>query len=181
MPPKPTLKFRRYLGAPRRYARRRGFGIHSPFAFDFVLRVISQPCRYYCYPRLDDAARRAGMKPKVLRLIFRVALFFRPQAFEVFGPSEAVDIAAAEAVPSGGGDGPRMIVVTAAPDSRAAAEIEKCMSQGGIVVFTDLRLYRSAAAALWSSADRGMLFRGSDVAVYVGLRHLPRQQFNVWI
>lgn len=180
MPPK-KLKFRRYLGAPRRYVRRRGFGIHSPFAFDFVLRVISQPCRYYCYPRLDEAARQAGMKRKVLRLIFRVALFFRPQSVEVIGSSQAVETAVGEAVPAGEGRGPRMIVVTAAPDSSQAEKIGKCMSQGAIVVFTGLRHHRDAVAGLWSSADRGMLFRGSDTAVYVGLCHLPRQQFNVWI
>lgn len=180
MQPK-KLKFRRYLGAPRRYARRRGFGIHSPFAFDFVRRVISQPCRYYCYPLLDDAARRHGMKRGVVRLIFRVALFFRPRSVEVFGPSAAVDAAVGEAVPAGGGGGPRMIVVTSAPDPSQADELQKCMSQGGVVVFTGLRQYTSAAARLWAAADRGMLFRGSSAAVYVGLHHLPRQQFNVWI
>lgn len=176
------IKFRRFLGAPRRYVRRRGFGIHSPFAFDFVCRVISQPCRYYCYPRLDEAARRAGLRRGVLRLVFRVALFFRPRSMAVFGPSEGIDVALGEAVPEGAEcKGPDMYVVTAHPDACRMETLEMAMAAGAVVVFVGMRRYSAAVVRLWSSADRGMLFRGSDAAVFVGLRHLPRQQFNVWI
>ena len=71
------------LGAPRRAARVHGYGIHSPWAFDFVRRVISQPCRYYCYPALNSAAAASHLHSRIVRLIFRVALFTRACGYKL--------------------------------------------------------------------------------------------------
>lgn len=174
--------FRRWLGAPRRLTRRRGFGIHSPFAFDFVRRVINQPCRYYCYPLLDEAARRTGIRRSVLRLVFRIALFFQPRDVRIFSEDYGYDVAVREALPEGcDPTGPSMMIVAMHVDGKKLDDVLACAASGGIVVIAGMRHLSDVAHAVWVNAAGGMMFRGSDVAVYVGLRHLPRQLFNIWI
>lgn len=175
-------RFRRWLGAPRRLARRRGFGIHSPFAFDFVRRVINQPCRYYCYPLLDEAARRTGIRRSVLRLVFRVALFFQPCDVRIFGDADGYDEAVREALPDGcDRTGPSMMVVAQPVDGKMLDDVLACVASGGIVVIAGRKHLPDVVRSVWVNAARGMMFRGSDVAVYVGMQHLPRQLFNIWI
>ena len=63
----------------------RGFGIHSPFAFDFILRTIRENAQYYAYPAIRNqriALKRAGfrhlMSERHLRLLFRIVNRFQP-------------------------------------------------------------------------------------------------------
>lgn len=180
----PRWRFRRIMGAPRRLARRRGFGVHSPFAYDFIRRVISQPCAYYCYPQLRQLARAAGMRPAVQLLLFRVSLNFRPRHLVVEGADDAVRDAIIAAVAEGSpevrtdGDGPADMTVVCGEVGESVAL--QCAEHGGVVVFTDKRRTSGLARNLWLSTARGMLFRGSRVAVYAGAPHLPHQLYNVW-
>ena len=32
---------------------RKGFGVHSPFAFSFITKVIDERCPYYCYDEIE--------------------------------------------------------------------------------------------------------------------------------
>ena len=44
-------KFRNFVRWPRRYRTSRGFGVHSPFAFEFITRTIrDRDAYYYAYP-----------------------------------------------------------------------------------------------------------------------------------
>lgn len=64
-----------------RIRRRRGYGIHSPYAFGFVTDVVYNDSAYYAYSRLaqDDAHIHPLRRPsKDYRLIFRLTNFFRP-------------------------------------------------------------------------------------------------------
>lgn len=54
---RPIRRIKRVATALQRYKRSRGFGVHSPFAFHFILRVLREKSPYYCYPQL--VARRA--------------------------------------------------------------------------------------------------------------------------
>lgn len=175
--------FRRFLGAPRRFVKRRGFGIHSPFAFDFVRRVVAQPCAFYCYPQLDAAARKAGVKASVLRLVFRVVLFFRPSHVDYLGHcgaavKKAVDAACPRIDVC---VGPRLIVASGALSASERELVLKSAQDEAVVIFLNLKADAEASNALWAAAKHGMMFRGSDMAIYVGLGHLPRQIFNVWL
>lgn len=57
--------------------RRRGFGIHSPFAYRFVVEVINADSdMYYDYCRLTDRWQR---------LLYRVAVFLQPSDIKECG------------------------------------------------------------------------------------------------
>lgn len=76
---------KRYYTALRRYNRSKGFGIHSPFAFSFVLHVLRERLPYYCYEEIESrrqlarrSARDVSRHPRVIsaknaKMIFRVA------------------------------------------------------------------------------------------------------------
>lgn len=84
-------KLRRYCTALKRYRKSKGFGIHSPFAFSFVLNVLREQAAYYAYADIEarrNEARRVKRllgvrKPKMIsgksaRMMFRVANYFNP-------------------------------------------------------------------------------------------------------
>ena len=100
-------RLRRYLTAPRRFNRSRGFGIHSPFAFDFVTSTLRERYRYYAYADLADvrsharrliaeSGRRADRRlisEKGMRRLFRIVCRFNPsEMLEIgsdYGPATA--------------------------------------------------------------------------------------------
>lgn len=91
-------RLERYLTAWPRYHRSRGFGIHSPFAFRFVLRVLRERCPYYAYASLDAKRGEVLAVPKrvrgkashvasrnEMRMLFRIANCFNPQRMLLLG------------------------------------------------------------------------------------------------
>lgn len=64
----------------KRFRKRCGYGVHSPFAFDFITQVIYERGQYYAYKELDGLLpwyiNTFRMRPrKLLRLLFRVVNF----------------------------------------------------------------------------------------------------------
>ena len=53
----------------KRQRSSRGFGIHSPFAYDFVINVLRERCLYYAYSNIEGHDNR---------LIYRIALHLHP-------------------------------------------------------------------------------------------------------
>lgn len=95
-------KLRRYYTAFHRYSRSKGFGIHSPFAFDFVLHVLRERYRYYAY---DDIERRRRQvlslvssktrRPHIIslknaKMLFRIVCRFQPSVILQCGTSHGV-------------------------------------------------------------------------------------------
>lgn len=83
-------RIKRYRTALSRHHRSRGFGIHSPFAFNFVRFVLREKSPYYCYDYIEEL-RQAVIEtmrdhkphPKVasfkdLKMLFRITNFFNP-------------------------------------------------------------------------------------------------------
>ena len=82
--------FKRYRTALSRHHRSRGFGIHSPFAFDFVRGVLRERLPYYCYPQLETLRRNIVERTtgrwhrnniislKDAKVLFRVVNHFNP-------------------------------------------------------------------------------------------------------
>ncbi len=78
-----TILFYRFL----RY--RKGFGVHSPFAFSFITKVIDERCAYYCYQDIELVRRqlehkgnepvRKDIKRSHGELLFRTVNFFKPK------------------------------------------------------------------------------------------------------
>lgn len=70
------------LNIPRQFQLLRhslGFGIHSPFAYHLITEVLHQRYGYYAYERLGSRRQR---------LVFRLALYFRPDAVALEGSGE---------------------------------------------------------------------------------------------
>ena len=105
-------RLRRYRTAFKRYRHGKGFGIHSPFAFSFVLKVLRERLPYYSYARLEalramviSRTRHHLRHPRIIssknaKLIFRVTNFFNPQAILQVGTSYGVSSASVLSVSS---------------------------------------------------------------------------------
>lgn len=93
---------KRYITALRRYNRSRGFGIHSPFAFYFVRRVLREKAQYYAYESLhnyrNDATKlvkKRQLKKSIIslknaKMLFRIACYFKPQNILQIGSTYGV-------------------------------------------------------------------------------------------
>ena len=67
-----------------RLRHRRGYGIHSPFAYDLTTQVLYSPGTYYADPLLDrlwpPVVRWLHLRPRaVCRLLFRLANHWQPR------------------------------------------------------------------------------------------------------
>ena len=105
-------RFRRYRTAWSRHHRSGGFGIHSPFAFNFVQNVLGERCPYYAYARIAKwrataKAASGGCWPysslislNEARMLFRITNFFNPSQLLVIGARSGVSAASVKAVSS---------------------------------------------------------------------------------
>lgn len=72
----------------RRFRHRRGYGVHSPWAFSLICSVINERGHYYAYDELlVRATPRSRHTPslKVQRLLLRLANYVQPQVAVVVG------------------------------------------------------------------------------------------------
>lgn len=91
-----NILFRRLCRWLLRWRHRCGYGIHSPFAFQFVTGVIYETTPYYAYSSLSSTLtahtfygaaydRQSGMLEKDLCLLFRLANFCHPHRMVLWG------------------------------------------------------------------------------------------------
>jgi len=105
------IRLEKYLNAWSRHHRSGGFGIHSPFAYQWVRNVWHQPLPYYAYEGLQQLMDtiKAGttrqqrremdlINEREVRLLFRVTNFFNPQCLMQLGSSTGVESVAMLAV-----------------------------------------------------------------------------------
>lgn len=76
----------------RRWRNSHGFGVHSPFGFQLVERVIRHPrgYAYYAYPEIDRCCRREhnqGNIAEEARMLLRLACMLKPES--VYLPPDA--------------------------------------------------------------------------------------------
>ena len=95
---------KRYLNAWSRHHRSGGFGIHSPFAYQFVRNVWRQRLPYYAYAGLrqligtikDGTTRQQRREIDLIsepeaKLLFRVTNFFNPRHIMQVGAATGVE------------------------------------------------------------------------------------------
>ena len=81
---------RQFTKGVRMLIRRKGHGVHSPFVFNFIIRVIEEKARYYAYEQIEEAykqTKRQAKKTSITKplplkyhkLTYRVANRFTPQ------------------------------------------------------------------------------------------------------
>ena len=78
---KPQKKLKEYFSLSMRKLRhRKGFGVHSPFAYSIITELIEEKTPYYAYQRMRRTYRdnrKAPVPLKVAYLLFRLANRFR--------------------------------------------------------------------------------------------------------
>lgn len=109
----------------KRFRHRRGYGVHSPFAFDFLTNVVYERGEYYAYRALREqyfspAYWWNGHTVKCRKFLLRLANYVHPSVIRIYGhagkdmedymragcPSALLlheDMGGEAALPSGGG------------------------------------------------------------------------------
>lgn len=175
------------LDLARRYKRwrhGRGFGIHSPFAYDFITTTLRERLPYYAYSKLDALAAEKQQGASVqrrLRLIFRIAVRFNPTTAAIIGVRNASlqKVALKELR--------RDINLKSSLDKADLVIVNEDLSPGlvlreGLVyIFPDSRCGGATVCeTLWQSMPYGMRFDNSKgFSIIVANPKLPRQQFDV--
>ncbi len=192
-----------YLTSFNRYRRSRGFGVHSPFAYYFIKRVIKEHCGYYSYPVINRAADSADMSRSEARLLFRVANYFNLPVMMVAAENAAAvtalqSVASAATVCHVGSVDDGMRSMSALGDNRPFLYVDPSSLLGddelkslvtdiiahqGIVVIGGMkrcnrsrRLFNDVETAM----KRGMTFSNGTTAVVISDDKLPRQRFSLW-
>lgn len=161
-----------------RWRHGKGFGVHSPFAFDFLRSELRAPkgYAYYDYDRLPQSDR---YDRRTLRLLFRVLLRLHPQRVCIEGADPAL----------------RQIVRLACPSANEAqadeadmlilADENDAIAPGRYAHLIILPPYSRTKMRLWRSrlrsAQRGMSFGNhhSHAMIFVANPKLPRQDFDI--
>ncbi len=99
------MGLKRYYTAFNRYKRSKGFGIHSPFAFKFVLDVLRERSQYYSYEYIDSLRTQVKAHvsnqwphPRIIslknaKLTFRIVNFYNPSHILQIGTSYGISSA----------------------------------------------------------------------------------------
>ncbi|MCD8387762.1 MAG: hypothetical protein LUD17_12865 [Bacteroidales bacterium] len=157
----------------KRWRRRRGYGVHSPFAYRFICSVITEELPYYDYWRLGTDEEK---------LLYRVAVFLQPVEIRSVGGGE---IAAARLGCPKRKDRkpPRCIDMEAtrlavAGANAPEADVVAMMRKGYCVVWQ-----HSATPEVRRALDElgcGMTFGvGHRMSIILPLPQLPRQDFKM--
>lgn len=170
--------------------RSRGFGIHSPFAFDLVLHTLRERDRYYTYTEIENIQHQAhaegvGDLPSksVLKLIVRLIARFQPRHIHLCGdPSGLIEktIRLADSRIRFTSDAPTMVIIGRCKLTSTDIEIANAtVARGGVAFLLDRRAMPEAAEAITRPMKRGMTFYSRHKLLVVGAGHLPRQNFEI--
>ena len=80
----------------KRFRHRRGYGVHSPFAFDFLTFVVYERGEYYAYRDLTgrhpvSVFQRNGHLVKCRKFLFRLANYVHPAVIRLVGNVKAAE------------------------------------------------------------------------------------------
>ncbi|MDO4692462.1 MAG: hypothetical protein Q4A64_06290 [Porphyromonadaceae bacterium] len=90
--------YRQFVRAKRFVLNRRGDGVHSPYAFRLISKVVRNPYPYTCFEPLARETRVLGQalrtefgdrciyRRRILELIFRLVIDLRPQRIVLLAP-----------------------------------------------------------------------------------------------
>ena len=156
--------------------RSRGFGIHSPFAFDLVQNTLRERSPYYIYSLIDT------MQPchrDSLKLIVRLVCRLRPLSCCVVGDIAPEAGQVIKGIDSGVTftDASHAAMIIAGHNAPLSpADVTACLERGGTVVILD-----KTSASLPDNifTDRAMTFSNGRVIIAVGRLDLPHQRFEL--
>ena len=97
---------KRILTSFNRYKRSKGFGVHSPFAFYFIINVLRERLPYYAYTNIElrrnmalNLSARISRHRRVIsiknaKMLFRIACYFTPETILQIGTTYGVSTTA---------------------------------------------------------------------------------------
>ncbi len=113
-----TRRFSNLVKWPRRYRTSRGFGVHSPFAFEFITRVLrDRDAYYYAYPEIDSLCGKTHRDTLLDNMVFSASDYERQEARMLFrmlcrfNPDLVIEI-------GGGNEVSRIIIERAIPHAK---------------------------------------------------------------
>lgn len=74
----------------KRFRKRRGYGVHSPFAFNFITTVIYQKGVYYNYSKIKSLPKDKIESDRLCRLLFRLVNYQQPKNILYSSPKESL-------------------------------------------------------------------------------------------
>lgn len=137
-----------------RFRHRRGYGIHSPFAFRFVTGVVYERGCYYAYAPLKRLFRASKAKRKWrwchYQLLFRLTNFQQPKRvclvdIECNALAAAFVRAACPKVDIGDKLAPANMLITGEEWPQQAGELMNALLPGGLLVVTKVTGCNKAA------------------------------------
>lgn len=186
-----------YLTSFNRYRRSKGFGVHSPFAYNFIVNVLRERLHYYSYNRIDGVAREDGsISVQDARRLFRTVNYFNPSRVIITADCSPAAVKAIREVSHHieiynfnemvtGLEGEMLVVDKC--DCKCLHKFEKVacriLSEGGTVVIYGMSsrpVNRSLFKSVNCCMEWGMTFTNGNMAVMTGRKDLPRQRFNLW-
>lgn len=151
-----------------------GFGVHSPFAYHFITRVLREALPYYDFERIERM--KVPMMHRHARLLYRLTDFFHPVTVWVGGEfAEAAKMVVSMARPSVHFVASPMLadmVVHAKPADDTAI----LMAKDATVLFdaTPCQLKK-----MKETLTLGMTFISGSTGIAVCRQGLPRQDFRL--
>ena len=174
----------------RRFRHRRGYGIHSPFAFTFVTDVVYNRGTYYAYASLRRhyAAHRRewhGLRLKDCLLLFRLANYQHPSVVRLVGfePShpvrEFLKAASVNCCVGSTASQPDLVLADEAWASEAPALIGT-LAEGAMLILTQVGgANRAAWQQLLAHPHAQIAFDLYDFGIVMNLPQLQRAHYVV--
>jgi hypothetical protein len=172
------IHLRRTLTLPLRRWRTYGFGIHSPFAYELMTKVIGERSEYYAYESLRQFHTDRYAE---LTLLLRLLCHFAPSEVAVAGSSTAIDTVI-HAYDS------RVDIVPPAPDHRfliveSANDLSPAATPGTNSVIVVRHINHTPAKHLWrrlrkTYASECMTFNDGRIGIICRRSMIPTQSFK---
>ncbi len=179
------VKIRNPLVWLRRIRHRKGYGVHSPFAYDMLTQVIYSPGRYYDYSLLD--AQFLGWNRLLLhrrmvidRLLFRLSNRWQPKRLYAPHASKRAltylrrgcqHAVVSNTAPVGEAD----LIYLSAPEDDIMSHVgNECM-----LVLDNLKRNKAFWNKLLTNPRTRVTFDLYDVGIVIFDKHLQRQDFVI--
>ena len=172
----------------RRFRHRRGYGVHSPFAFGFITGVVYERTPYYAYAELVALhpwwMRLPGFRPIArCRLLFRLANFAEARTVSLVGSLALEREYVCAAVPSAAViDGVADFVLVAAERIADAVALAAAMSARGMLVVEGIH-QSDFTRAIWKKVEAdpntGVTFDLYDYGIAFFDHSLTKQHYVV--
>ena len=174
-----------------RWRHSKGFGVHSPFAYDFVINVVSPgPYAYYGYHDIDRLIRLPGYERYArcrnnFRLILRMIvnlksrrLLLYPEINPIYhsvahSASVKADIFDPENV--GGYDSTDLLVISG--EFPSAETISRTLDRGTAIVGIDPGFH--LRSALETPRPRGLLMTGNHIVIAIPRKEMAFTSYTM--